>query len=206
MVAAHFLQRSDELVAAGEEGHRVAARFVHPSSPRRRQFEEWVQHGTMSDELSLELAMYEWGRIDETPIEAAHRDVKQEVHRARGTKHPFASATIRRASTIALSGTAQCKAKFLKCWSRWKLVGARPSPNSSRLVVPRGSELLLMRASHVFRNAYRIGQTSLEDWSALKGLFKEQPFPKLATSDVQSMLKDYLDEYADRCSLLCPSR
>lgn len=199
MVAATFLERCDALVAAGEQLHRVAARFVHPLSRLRRPFEEWVQQGTMSDTLSLELAKYEWGRLDETPIEAAHRDVNHEVSRARGSKHAFASATIRRQSTIDLVGQVQSagkaqKAAFLKCWSRWKLLGGKPSPNDSRLAIPRGSELLAMRGSAVLQRAYRVGSSSLEDWSALRPLFGEVPYPKVEVSDVQAMLGDYLDK------------
>jgi hypothetical protein len=198
-MAALFLRRCNEIVARGDVLHRVAKHFVHPTSELRRDFEDWIDHGMMSARLDMELGMYEWSRIDETPIEAAHRDVKMEKQRAHGMGHAGACATIRRVQLeedVRSSRAAGGKRwqSFLLCWKRWKLSAEIPMPSNLQLRISRGSRVFSMLPRPCINSAYRIGSTSFEEWGFLKKLFSEKPVATLQLTDVQRLVRDYLEK------------
>ena len=94
--AQRFLEAYDRQVDAGELVHRVTE-YIAGSGPwsLRREMEVFARGEECPIRLWLELRDYHLCPIDETPVEAVHRDVSRICVRATGSALAFKAASLR---------------------------------------------------------------------------------------------------------------
>ena len=101
-VAQQFLEGYDETLRQGATPHRVTAHFAGATSPLRRDMEAHAAGQGMSAKLRAEYLSYRWCMLDDTWVEAGHRDLSGISKRKPGSKMPFRFATLRLAQNMGV--------------------------------------------------------------------------------------------------------
>ena len=94
-VAKQFLDHHDADIRDRRSPHRVTAHFAGTSSLLRRDMEELAAGRGMTARLREEILSYQFCKLDDTWVEASHRDLSGIGRRKPGSKMPFRFATLR---------------------------------------------------------------------------------------------------------------
>ena len=105
----------------------------------RADMQVWAEGGCPSQMLHMELDAYKWCKVDDTRVEATHRDVSRERRRVTRASQAWLSSTLRLRESLVLreSLDALGRVRFERLWRRWKAIGQ---------VVPRRALALTGRA------------------------------------------------------------
>lgn len=99
-IAQQLLDSHDADIQGGRAPHRVTAHFAGPSSPLRADMEAFVGGADMTAQLYAEVSAYQFCKLDDTWVEASHRDLSGIGKRKGGSKMPFRFATMRLAQNM----------------------------------------------------------------------------------------------------------
>ena len=165
-VAQQFLEGYDETLREGATPHRVTAHFAGATSPLRRDMEAHAAGQGMSAKLRAEYLSYRWCMLDDTWVEAGHRDLSGISKRKTGSKMPFRFATLRLAQNMELMDSLDTKTLeyFHQVLApKWRAIargpGMRlPGPRRGLLDAPLGIK-------KVFQAVYRQSSDSRINWS-----------------------------------------
>lgn len=94
--AEEFLQAHDALVRKGEPIHRVV-KYIASDEPwaLRKDMVHLARTGSFTPRLAMEIAAYHMCLVDETAVEAVHRDISREGSRVTYQTFPYIAATLR---------------------------------------------------------------------------------------------------------------
>jgi hypothetical protein len=170
--------------------HRVTELLVGvgPAS-LRADMEDHARGQPMSPALWEEVLSYSLAKIDETWVEAAHRDISSHNKRAPASKLPFASASQRVGSILDSLDAAsmQDRADFCAKLQRCLAIGQLNPSRARRLQGRR------MKFSKVAAMVYRTDDASLVDWSSdLQGLTFYKARKTVSSTQVSRLQVEYL--------------
>ena len=165
-MALDFLDTHDALVAAGVEApHRVVSHFAGASSPLRADMEAHAAGDGLSEALRIEIASYQFCTLDDTWVEAAHRDISGVLKKATNINTSTALASVRMEQSLDFldSLAEDTQALFYRvCLPQWKSIAHPPC-----LVQPgRNRSCYHMLPQQVLTQFYRLGAESQCNWSA----------------------------------------
>ena len=190
--ASEFLHKHDAMVKLGIPVHRVSEHFAGSGSALRSDMEAHASGKGMSSRLRVEVISYQLCILDDTWVEATHRDVSRVSNSCTYAKLAWRSSTMRLDQNLALMDSLDdagaSKLTFL--YKKFRVIG-QPSVLKAIDVIPvrRGSR------SDIFRKAYRFDVSALVDWSSkLEGVLKplEAQEPLLRAKRNARLKLDYL--------------
>ena len=118
----------------------------------------------MGAALRAEVAAYKYCTLDDTWIEAAHRDVSGISKKNTNCRIQVRLAAMRQSQNLAFLGSLAEDVQIYfydVLWPHWRSIARSPSARSQRLRdCPRTP------ATHVHTTTYRLGAASRADWSA----------------------------------------
>ena len=163
--AATFLKAHDEAVAHGQLVHRVTQYLAGSGGGLRQAMEAHAAGQGMSVELRAEVTAYSLCLLDDTVVEAVHRDVSHISARAPAATVAYRAATMRLAQNLRAldSGGVVGRQKFATFFRNWKSVAQTKSARARACERPRR-----MAMQKFFQTVYRYGQDSLRDWGFLQ--------------------------------------
>ena len=95
-----FLDMHDQQVRSGGQPHRVTQHFAGPTSPLRSHMEAYADGQGMSFLLRSEVLSYQCCMLDDTWVEAVHRDISGTGRKKPMAKMPFRFASLRLVQNI----------------------------------------------------------------------------------------------------------
>ena len=162
-MASSFLDIHDQQVRSGVQPHRVTQHVAGPSSPLRSHMEAFAAGQGMSPLLRSEVLSYQCCMLDDTWVEAVHRDLSGT---GRKQPMPFRFASLRLGQNLELYDSVSAAERSnleQVIWPRWRAI-ARPATPRIPLRPLWDCPRLSTRAVH--SQVYRLGQEALADWVA----------------------------------------
>ena len=96
------------MVAKGQQPHRVIEHFAGTNEGSLRvDFEAHAEGRGMSTRLREEVSSYQLCQLDDTWVEAVHRDVSATCKRASACTFPWVAATLRLSQNLAVMDSAR---------------------------------------------------------------------------------------------------
>ena len=191
-VAKRFLDSHDAAHQAGQVVHRVTAHFAGASSPLRRAMEAHAAGEGMSGALRAELLSYQLCILDDTWVEATHRDISGIGKRKGASKMPFRLATARLQQNLDMLAklSADDTAFFNQVvFAKWRSIGRGATQRQPR----RLRDCQWMGTKAVNQVVYRLGSESLANWSAtLRLVVQPLAHEDAALSRTQRLKAEYL--------------
>ena len=164
-VAKEFLDTHDALVAAGGTPHRVVAHFAGVASALRNALETHANGQGMSEALRTEIASYQFCTLDDTWVEAAHRDISCIVKKKTNVDISTVFATMRLKQNLSfLDSLAQDTQVLFHhiLVPKWKSIARPPCKLQPRRV----QDCPWLQVQQVLTKVYRLGAESQYNWSA----------------------------------------
>lgn len=165
-VASSFLDMHDQQVRSGGQPHRVTQHFAGPTSPLRSHMEAFAAGQHMSAILRSEVLSYQCCMLDDTWVEAVHRDLSGTGRKKPMAKMPFRFASLRLGQNLELydSVSASERNAFEKViWPRWRAIAREATP---RIPLRPLWDCPRLSTREVRIQVYRLGQAALVDWAA----------------------------------------
>ena len=152
--------------------HRVSRRLFSLESPLGRDMRAYARGDSLTEDLRRELWGYKLARIDESPVEGIHRDVRDVVQKSRAPPSWWAS-TLRLRENLAAWEACSSEADrvyFLRAFRNWTCA-VQPRPREARLLRP-----CRMKPGDCRDFMYRLRLVSLMDWGPV-GAFVSMALP-----------------------------
>ncbi len=122
-MAQKFLSAYDEAVQGGRPCHRVSEYFcARGRGSLRGDLEQHARGAGMSVRLRREIRAYMACRLDDTVSESPHRDISHIAGRARSSKIPWWSASVRLRQNLAMVEHPELRVAMRSAWPQWKSV------------------------------------------------------------------------------------
>ena len=151
-MAAEFLRRHDELVQLGGQPHRVSQHFCASDSPLRAAMIDHAAGKGTSDLLRQELMSYQFCMLDDTWVEAGHRDVSWIQGGRPSGRVPYVAASTRLQQNLRLWDRGN-QARMSICFRKYRAMGhLRTTPRRRR--------------KDIVKQTYRLAELAMVDWSA----------------------------------------
>ena len=192
--ASRFLAQHDRQVASGQVVHRVT-HYLAGQSPLtlRAQMEEFARSGVLGHDLAQEIAAYSMCMLDDTSIEAYHRDMGHFSLRAKAATLWFRASSVRLGQNLKPyeSKGARARLRLRRGYLRYKSICNKGRPRKNRKVPWRYH----VTPAKVFASVYRLGQSSLRDWGHLSKVMDVllPPEPSLRLRASTKLKLDYLE-------------
>ena len=167
--ATKFLQLYDAQLAAGEQPHRVSVHFASEGSALRADMEEHAKGQPMTDTLAREVAAYAFCMLDDTWVEAGHRDVSKLQESRPKAKLHYLAASLRLDQNLEVwDDTEGDNREFLaSCYRKYRamghLLGQRQPQRRRRKHRMTPKQTASQR--FILNIVYRLKQASRTDWS-----------------------------------------
>ena len=190
-MANEFIKQHDEAEAAGRAVHRVTAYIAgHNASSLRADMEAYAAGAEPSKRLHSEFCAYSYCTLDETRIEAVHRDVSHISRKATASSVAFRAATLRLRQNLQAEESQDLQVRQWMRWGfgHWKAIGQVIVRKADAGIGSRRSA----RNGKFFQWLYRYGMESLQDWGHLKAAMNRW-LPKEANVRAAMSLRLKLD-------------
>ena len=113
------------MVAKGQQPHKVTEFFVGANEDSlRTDFEAHIQGRGMSTRLREEVTSYQLCTLDDTWVEAVHRDVSAACKRATSYRFPWIASTLRLPQNLAMADTLKQRSfrRFSHLFAKWRAI------------------------------------------------------------------------------------
>ena len=165
-VARSFLDMHDQQVSDGGQPHRVTQHFAGSTSRLRRHMEAFAAGHGMSPWLRAEVTSYQCCILDDTWVEAVHRDLSGTGRKKAMSMMPYRFATLRLGQNLELcEGLSATERHALEqvIWQRWRAIARPATPR-----IPKRPlwDCQKMSIRAVRTQVYRLGQAALVDWAS----------------------------------------
>ncbi len=161
VAAAQLLESFDAAVEQGRPWHRVSGYFCgHGRGSLRADLEQHARGDGLTVRLRREIHSYMACRLDDTVSESPHRDVSYIAGRARCSKIPWWSASVRLRQNLALAAEPCHRAAIDAAWPIWKTLASEPGSTK----VPK------MRQKPFLDAVHRVGGFGLVDCSRIRAV------------------------------------
>ena len=169
--AAEFLRQHDAMIVVGDVPHRVTSHFVGQSSLLRADMESYIHGSAMSASLQAEVTSYQMCMLDDTWVEALHRDISGIGKRKGSSVMAYRFSTFRlKQNLVAVDGLShQERALYFQDVLPMRKAILRPATFKQPKL---GAKLIQVRHNFkiVAHEVYRLGATSLFNWSSTLSL------------------------------------
>ena len=168
--AAEFLRRHDEILEQGgqPQPHRVCQHFCAFDSPLRQAMVDHAAGKGTSDKLRQELLSYQFCMLDDTWVEAGHRDVSGVQATKPSGRAPYVAATTRLRQNLHLwdNGNQERIATFFRKYRAMGHLGDHLGGHPKRRRRVRVSNKKTVSRKSIVKHVYRLGEQALANWSA----------------------------------------
>ncbi len=165
-LARSFLDMHDQHVCDGGQPHRVKQHFAIPNSHLRRNMESFADGKDVSHLLRSKILSYQCCTLDDTWVEAVHRDLAGFRRKKHMAKMPYRFGSLRLGQNLdlceSLSATEPNTLEQL-IWPWWRAIASLATP---RIPLRSLWDCRWLSARRVYTKAYKLGQASLVDWAS----------------------------------------
>ena len=160
----------DQQVRSGGQPHRVTQHFAGPTSPLREHMEAFAAGQAMSPRLRAEIRSYQLCILDDTWVEAVHRDLSGTGRKKERSRMPYRFATLRLGQNIELYDSVSAEERNLfeeVIWPRWRAIARLATP---RIPLRPLWDCSTLKTRAVRTQVYRLGQADTGIPSVGKGV------------------------------------
>ena len=153
------------MVAKGQQPHRVIELFVGTNEDSlRADFEAHIEGRGMSSRLREEITSYQLCALDDTWVEAVHRDVSLACKRATSYRFPWIASTLRLPQNLAMVDSTDQNSlrRMSHLFAKWRVICQPSAPKAIKAVPVRNGH-----RAKLLSEVYRIGLDSLQEWSVV---------------------------------------
>ena len=143
---------------------RVIEHFVGTNEDSLRvYFEAHAEGRGMSTRLREEVSSHQLCQVDDTWVEAVHRDVSATCKRASACTFPWVAATLRLSQNLAVMDSAGANGKDHRSllFSKWRVICQHSAAKAIKLILVRNGS-----RAKLISEAYRMRFEPLHDWAA----------------------------------------
>ena len=150
-------------MAKGQQLHRVIEHFAGTNEGSLRvDFEAHAEGRGMSTRLREEVSSYQLCQLDDTWVEAVHRDVSATCKRSSACAFPWVASTLRLSQNFAVMDSARENGQDHRSllFSKWRVICQHSAAKAIKLILVRNSSRakLISEAYRMRFDTFTIGQ------------------------------------------------